>query len=45
MMAETMARCLPNAELLTLEGANHGGPMRNADAFQAALLNFLDKVA
>ena len=43
MITEAMQHCIPDAQLLTIEGANHGGPMRHADTMKSAMLEFFDK--
>ena len=40
---ERMAKDIPRAELVTLEGCGHLGPMDQPDAFNAALAGFLER--
>lgn len=40
---ERMAAKIPGAEFVTLEGCGHLGPMDQPDAFNAALLAFLQR--
>lgn len=41
ILADTVHRCIPGAQLLVIERATHGGPYQNPAAFNAALLTFL----
>lgn len=41
MATKAMAKCLGNAELATLPNATHAGPMLNAEAFNAKMVEFL----
>ena len=40
---EKMAQKIPGAEYVVLEGCGHLGPMDQPDAFNAALLGFLER--
>jgi pimeloyl-ACP methyl ester carboxylesterase len=42
--SETMARSLPNARLVTIDGAGHLAPLENPKATNAAILAFLESV-
>ncbi|QHN02425.1 alpha/beta hydrolase [Granulicella sp. WH15] len=42
--AEYLARTIPNAELLLLNGVSHFAPLQRPEQFNAALLEFADKV-
>lgn len=44
MMAEQIARCQPNALLVTMEGVGHDGPYRRQEEFQASIGAFLSLV-
>lgn len=35
--------CLPNAEVVTIEGVGHGGPLQAKDAFVEMMLGFIDR--
>lgn len=39
--AKMIAGCMPNAEIETIEGVGHGGPILDRDAFLSALLGFI----
>ena len=43
LVAETMTGCLPGSERQLIGNANHGGPMLNGDAVNAAILDFLEQ--
>lgn len=40
-----MADCIPNAELVVIEGAGHGAPLEAQDEFLRLLMDFLDRTA
>ncbi|MGH7859817.1 MAG: alpha/beta fold hydrolase, partial [Candidatus Binatia bacterium] len=42
--SEYMAKKIPGAKLVVLEGAGHAASIEQADAFNAALLDFLDSL-
>ena len=42
MMAEALARCVPDGRLTVIPGAKHDGPVRNAPAVSDVLMGFLD---
>ena len=41
--AEIIAGCIPNAEIHTIEGVGHGGPIMKRDAFLSAVLDFVGR--
>ena len=43
--AEYLARSIPNAEFVFLPGVSHFAPLQRPDQFNAAILDFLDKVS
>ena len=42
--AEYLARSIPNAELIVLNGVSHFAPLQRPEQFNAAMLAFVDKV-
>ena len=43
ILAAATARCIPGARLTTIEGARHMAPLEAPEAFNAALLGFLER--
>jgi pimeloyl-ACP methyl ester carboxylesterase len=41
--SEALANCVPGAQRVILQNVNHNGPVRDPDAFSAAVLEFLAK--
>ena len=41
--SEAVANCVPGAQRVIMQNVNHNGPVRDPDAFSAAVLEFLAK--
>jgi pimeloyl-ACP methyl ester carboxylesterase len=41
--AEYLARSIPNAEFVALDGVSHFAPLQRPEQFNAAMLAFIDK--
>ena len=43
LVSEGVANCVPGAQQVVMQNVNHNGPVRDPDAFSAAVLEFLAK--